>query len=147
MYYYALTLDKISKPALPIHYEDFIRNFVSEYPTSECEFHYEEGKQGRLHIHGMVKTPTKIYVNKLKRLAPSSDYNIQFVFVKNQVAWKAYIKKDINKETEILKKWKQEEYDFYHPLSDMSDQQSDAYSDCSMSEEYIEIPKIRTRIV
>lgn len=142
MYYYALTLDKISKPSLPHYYETFIQEFTKAYPKAQFEYHYEEGKQGRLHIHGMVSSPTKIYVNRLKSLAPSSDYNLQYVFVKNQVAWKAYITKDSAKEAAILQKWRQEEYDFYHPLEDMSD-----YSDCSQSEEYIEIPKITRRIV
>lgn len=134
MYYYALTLDKISLPGLPHHYEEFVRWFKKSYPAAEFEYQYEEGKQGRLHIHAMVKTPKRIYINRLRRACPVSDYHLNFEVVRSRIAWDMYIAKESKTESELLSKWYAEEYDFYNP---------DPPED---SEEYIEIPRIGTRI-
>lgn len=131
MYYYVLTVDKIQLPGLPHHYVDFVNWFNKTYPRAELDYHFEEGKQGRLHIHGMVKSPTKIYINRLRTYLPKDEYHLNFEFVRTKVAWDVYRTKDVNKEADLLSKWYAEEYDFYNPESPQ------------ISEEYIEIPKIR----
>lgn len=131
MYYYCLTLQKNDFPIFPCYYDTFIVNFRSKYPFAELVYHFEEGPHKKLHIHGMIKTPRRIYIN---RLHPGEGYSCKLEFVKSQLAWDFYIRKGVKSEKSLLDKWRQDEVDFFTPPEDLS-------------EEYIEIPKIQTRIV
>lgn len=136
MYYYVLTLDKISNPpGFPSTYENIISLFKKMYPKATIDYNYEEGeKQMRLHIHALISSPTKIYINRLRSIVPKEDYSLHFETLRSELAWKAYMSKDKASEPELLSKWYAEQYDFYNP------------SISEESEEYIEIPKIRDHI-
>jgi len=101
-------------------------SFLSDLSTkcngSTISYNFEEGKQGRLHIHGMIQSPKKLYV---KRLHPGEGYSFQFETCKSEIAWHCYINKDKHKEHELLEKWGKLEREFYD----------------DSTEEYIEIPK------
>lgn len=109
MFYYAYTLDHVQR-GLPIDYEEFIRDVNKKYPNIEHVTRYEEGKQGRLHIHGMIKAQKRMYVN---RIHPGEGYSFKFEPVKSEIAWSMYINKDIKQEAQLLVKWKAIEIDFY----------------------------------
>lgn len=109
MYYYAFTLDKVQLPSLPHYYLNWLTTLKGS-PGATVAYNFEEGKQGRLHIHGMVESPRRLYV---KRLHPGEGYSFHFEPVKSQIAWQCYIKKDKHKEHELLERWNKEEREFY----------------------------------
>jgi len=110
MYYYATTIRKVAKPAFPHHYEAFRANLATKYPKAKFIWHYE-GDYG-LHLHGMIETPTKIYINKLH---PGTGWNVDHQLVKNKSAWMCYIQSQNNLELELLKRCLAEERAFYEP--------------------------------
>jgi len=136
MFYYALTLDKIQAPGFLVHYEKFIDSFKEAYPNATLEPHYEEGKQGRLHLHAMVASPTKIYINRLKKIAPSDTYSLNFELTKSRLAWEIYISLDTHLEHALISRWRQLEAEFYEKQDNDSE-----HTENSISEEYIEIPE------
>lgn len=110
MYYYATTIRKVEKPAFPHYYESLKQEIATKYPKAKFIWHYE-GDYG-LHLHGMIETPTKIYINKLH---PGKGWNVDHQLVKNKSAWMCYITSQNGLEQQLLTKCLAEERAFYEP--------------------------------
>lgn len=116
MYYYATTIRKCALPAFPHHYEALKDNLSAKYPRANFNWNYE-GEAG-LHMHGMIETPTKIYINKLH---PGMGWNVDHQLVKSKSAWLNYIHSENRKEEDLLRRCVAEEKEFYSRTCNSSD--------------------------
>lgn len=144
MYYYAFSFTNLLLP-FPTSYSELMIWLQAEYPNATIKCHYEEGKRGILHIHGMIKNYRKIYISRLKKHLDSIEWNYDFGFVKSKAAWTAYCTKDTKIEQQILIRHTIRETEFHNPRSDSLS--FDLNESDSESEEYIEEPVITDLII
>lgn len=123
--YYAFTFMKNENPLLISDYVTEMNSIQKKYPKAQIVYHFELNKKNRLHIHGLIKTPTRIYINKLH---PGKGWSVDFSLVRNKAAWKAYMLKDTAYELDLIQNELQLEDDFHHPLSDDEEIQLVDYS-------------------
>lgn len=96
-YYYATTVRKVSQPVYISDYNTFLHDLKHKYPKAEVVYHFEEDKG--LHVHMMIKTPTRMYINKFH---PGRGWNVDHQMVKNLAAWQCYISKASKKENDLI---------------------------------------------
>lgn len=140
MYYYAYSFTNTELP-LPYRYDSLMYELQEKYPRADFQFHYEEGKRGILHIHGMVASPHKIYRNRIDNMISHGKWNYDWGFVKNSYAWNAYMTKDTAVQDELRMKWINEQNRFWQGKFD------ECSTESGDSEEYIEIFKTDEEIL
>lgn len=98
---YSFTLVKTSNPVFISDYESQLASIQKLYPRSIMNSHFERGLLGRLHIHGLVENPSRMYINKIH---PGKGWNLDFKLLGPQdvTPWSRYIIKDISKETRLI---------------------------------------------
>lgn len=110
MYYYAFTLRKTQYPAFISFYEKQLIRWRKLFPLCRFLYYYEE--TSGLHVHGMIKSPDKIYIKNCG-IHPGKGYNLDFKLCKSVSAWGAYISKDHHKETSLINSEHELEYEHY----------------------------------
>lgn len=131
MFYYAFTFQKNTNPAFPCHYIEQIQCLEGKYPTADIAYVYEVGgKQNKLHIHGLCKSPKKMYIN---RIHPGEGWSVDWSLIRSPSAWHMYMHKtNPDVQDRILNEYLQLEHEFYHPLDEESEELIDIvpfYSD------------------
>jgi len=107
-YYYSTTVRKVQLPVFITDYRNYLHKLQKDYPLAEIKAHYE-GTKG-LHVHLMIKTPKKMYINKMH---PGRGWNIDHQLCKNNAAWECYINKDSKKEAELINYEELKEMEFF----------------------------------
>lgn len=101
MFYYAFTLRKTSFPSFISFYDNEILRWRALFPLATIHYYYEA--TNGLHLHGMLRSPTKVYIkSRLYKLHPGVGWNLDFAAARSIHAWSRYIVKDIREETNLV---------------------------------------------
>lgn len=97
---WCFNVSKNSNPVWISDYEDWLKWFKTKFNPLTCEYHYEKGKHGKLHIHGYVafKKP----INLTPFLFRKKGWKVTISEPKDLFRWLRYIRKDTHKETNII---------------------------------------------
>lgn len=80
-------------------YDDVMSRLKERYPRMESTYHYEYDSRGLLHLHALITSPTRIYINKIH---PGPGWSVDFRPTQNMAAWLAYITKCIKDEINLI---------------------------------------------
>lgn len=103
MYKYSFTLRKNSNPVFITDYEQVMETYT-EHGT-DIVYYYEE--TAGLHVHGILTTDTKVYLNSAKWLHPGEGWSLKFELLKSTgdyKRWLLYIMKEAHLETNLINK-------------------------------------------
>lgn len=95
MYYYAITIRKLSNPK-PEDYTEYLNAIDHKFPQAHVEVHYEVTPKSNgnhnVHMHGVIKTPHYLPFKAFNQIFPKKGWStdIQKMY---SVGWKAYITK------------------------------------------------------
>lgn len=100
MHHYALTLRKTANPNFVSEYETFLKDLYRKYDGIHIEHHFEDS--AGVHLHAYLVYRRKIYVNKIH---PNKGWNLDLTPLKEGedcTKWISYIRKDNNKEIDLI---------------------------------------------
>jgi len=110
MYYYAFTLRKSLMPAFISFYEKQLARWHTLFPLAQIDYRYES--TSGLHLHGMIKTPKKIYITN-SGIHPGKGWSLDFSLVLNIQTWINYMNKQSSSETTLINTEHALEYEYY----------------------------------